>query len=272
MRYTAARGAAAAVIAAASIGLLAGTAGATTTTHPTMTYRQQSTGQGLHGKLYNIYTENGGKLSDTLQLTKVGAAFVPAFKVLRASSGGWIYPNIGAGAERGMRPPNTWNPVQINGGQGKITTSVSTTLKWSNWNWNAGYDIWLTTRYDLYGNTQCHGGTEIMIWTAASRNGHAITRGPGANKGSVLIDGILWNVNDGLVSNRSCGTWHRIYYVAQHPRSGVSNMYVNPFLSDAWRRKMAGGSYYLSGIEYGFEIDKGGAGLSVNNFSVTGVR
>ena len=269
---TAARGAAAAVIAGASVILLAGTAGAVTTTYPTMTYRQQSTGQGLHGKLYNIYTENGGKLSDTLQLTKEGAAFIPAFKVLRASSGGWIYPNIGAGAERGMRPPNTWYPVRI-GYDGRNAGSIwlhDKTILQSGGSYNAGYDVWFEPSYDATGARQSYGGAEIMIWNAAKRSGRYIHNGPGHYYGRFSADGMTWNVNGSRVGSGS-HSWMRLYFVATRPLSFFNGSF-NPFMRHAGRMGYLKSSWYLTGLDYGFEIDRGGAGLAVTSHSVTGVR
>jgi hypothetical protein len=259
-------------VTGAAVALLAGTAFATTSTGiMTNTDHQQNTGQGS-SKPYSIYTENGGKLSDSLQLTKVGAAYIPAFKVRWASSGGWIYPNIGAGAERGMRPPNTWYPVRIGyagRNAGNIWLHTKTTLQ-SSGSYNAGYDIWFEPTADTTGARQSYGGAEIMIWNAAKRNGRWIYNGPGRYYGKVKLDGMTWNVNGSRVGSGS-HSWMRIYFVATRPLSYFNGSF-NPFMAKAGHLGYLKSQWYLSGLDYGFEIDKGGAGLAVTQHSVTGVR
>jgi hypothetical protein len=261
-------------VAAASLviqGTLAANAATVTTTYPTMTYVQQHTGQGQQ-ELYNIYTENGGKLSDTLQLTKVGAAFSPAIKVLRASSGGWIYPNISAGAERGMRPADTWYPVQIGyagRSAGNVWLRSATTLVGSG-SYNAAYDVWFEPVADTTGAQQSFGGAEIMIWNAAKRNGRWIYNGPGRYYGKFSADGMTWNVNGSRVGTGS-HTWMRLYFVATRPLSFFNGSF-SPFMQHAGQLGYLKQQWYLTGIDYGFEVDQGGTGLAVTNVSVTGVR
>jgi hypothetical protein len=262
------------VVAAASLviqGTLAANAATVTTTHPTMTYAQQHTGQGQQ-ELYDIYTENGGKLSDTLQLTKVGAAFIPALKVLRASSGGWIYPNVGAGAERGMRPADTWYPVRI-GYDGRSAGNVwlrsATTLVGSG-SYNAAYDVWFEPVADTTGARQSFGGAEVMIWNAAKRNGRWIYNGPGRYYGKFSADGMTWNVNGSRVGTGS-HSWMRLYFVATRPLSFFNGSF-SPFMTHAGQLGYLKQQWYLTGIDYGFEVDQGGTGLAVTNVSVTGVR
>jgi hypothetical protein len=233
--------------------------------------REQATGQGS-GRIYNIYTENGGYYSDVLRLYKSGAAFVPRFTVVSASSGSWIYPNIGQGAEHGMRPPNSWAPVQIgyNGrNAGNIWLNTHTYLTRSG-SWNAAWDIWFEPRYDYYGVNQSVGGTEIMIWNAAMRGGRWITNGPGYYYGTVWLDGNWWNVNASVVSQNG-HSWKRIYFVATRPGSYFNGSF-NPFMAKAGHLGYLSASEYLSGLDYGFEINSGGAGLAVNSMYVTGVR
>lgn len=241
---------------------------AATVTYPTMTYNEQATGQGSQ-RTYNIYTENGGRYYEKLQLTKVGAAFIPAFKVLyEDAGGGYIYPNISQGAERGMRAPYTWYPVKAYK-MGEVYTSTQDTLNHSG-NYNADYDVWFEPTADTYGKYQSHGGTEIMIWLAAKRNGQYITRGPGTNFGTITLDGIAWHVN----GSRTClesNCWERIFFVAVHPRSSFTGR-LNPFVSKTAQLHMLSLQEYLTGIDNGFEIINGGAGLAVTHFSVTGVK
>lgn len=250
-------------IVATLMSVIGAVAHASTVSHPTFTGKEQYAHTANPKEYYNIYTENGGHYSESLKLTEAGNVYSPVFQVIKAS-GQWIYPNIGQGAERGMKPYNTWLPVPANH-DGNPGTSVTTHLVWRG-DWNAGYDIWLEPRYDPYGTQEGKGGTEVMIWTAASRNGHAITRGPGYAYPSVFIDGIWWNVN------ASTGNWHRIYFVAQHPRNSFKGA-LNPFFAGAIHDHALAGSWELTGLDYGFEIDTpGNSGLAVTSYWLSGVR
>jgi hypothetical protein len=248
----------------------AGAAGATTVTHTTLTTNEQATGQGST-RNYNIYTGDSGARWSKLQLNKVGAAYTPSFQVLSANSaGGWIYPNIGAGAERGMRPPYTWNPVQAVS-MGSVALHSTTTLQWHRTDsYNAGFDIWFEPTADRMGSQQSYGGTEIMIWTAAARGGRWIHNGPGTYLGRVKIDGVTWNVNASIASANG-HSWHRIYFAAVTTRTGFTGS-LNPFASKAASVGYLNLHWYLTGAEYGTEINKGGAGLAVTSFYVRGVR
>lgn len=220
---------------------------------------------------YNIYTENGGVYSDTLSLTEQNYVFEPRFTVLKASAPGhWVYPNIGQGAERGMRPANTWSPTKVPE-DGDPYVSVNTTIKWPG-SWNAGFDIWTEPTADTYGSNQSHGGTEVMIWTAAARSGREFRQAAsGAKVRPVYIDGKWWNVTDGWTSLNGY-RWRRIFFVAQKQVQKFSGR-LNPFLGAAAAYGMLSPSDYLTGIEYGFEIyNGGGAGMSVNSYQLTGVE
>lgn len=237
----------------------------------TMTKKEQYAHTSNPAAYYNIYTENGGAYYDTLRLTERNHVYEPRFTVLSASAPGrWVYPNIGQGAERGMRPYKTWNPVRVTR-DGDPYASVDTALKWRG-NWNATFDIWTEPSADKYGNNQSSGGTEIEIWTAAARGGRALTHSTsGARARPAYIDGKWWNVTDGWTSLNG-NHWRRIYFAAQQPVQQFSGA-LNPFIGSASRYGMLSKSDYLTGIDYGFEIyDHGGEGLGVNGYKLTGVK
>lgn len=236
-----------------------------------MTAREQVLGQGS-GRVSSVYTENAGTLSDVLRLYKPGVAYASQFTVKAATTGGWIYPNIGYGAERGMRPPYAWAPVRIgyNGNSAGYIWMKSGTSLTSSGSWNACFDIWYEPHYDYTGAYQSVGGTEMMIWNEARRGGRIVYDGPGYYYGRVSLDGNTWNVNASVVSLNG-HTWHRIYFVAVHPGT-FFNGPLNPFMARAGRLGYLVSSEYLTGLDYGFEVNQGGPGLSVTRLSVTGVR
>lgn len=257
-----------AVAGTAAPALAADTGGTGTVT---MTKKEQYAHTSNPAEYYNIYTENGGAYHDALRLTERNYVYEPKFTVLSASAPGrWVYPNIGQGAERGMRPPNTWGPVKVTQ-DGDPYAWVSTTVRWRG-DWNAAFDIWTEPTADTYGAGQSHGGTEIEIWTAAARNGRELRQATsGARARPAYIDGKWWNVTDGWTSLNG-NRWRRIYFVAQRQAQTFSGR-LNPFLGAAGSYGMLSSSDYLTGIEYGFEIhNSGGRGLSLNDYQLTGVQ
>lgn len=257
------------ILAGIATPAVAATSGTTTVND---TRNQQYSHTSNPREFYNIYTENGGSYSDTLRLTEQNNVFEPKFTVLRSSApaNGWVYPNIGQGGERGMRPANTWNPTKVPR-DGDPRASVNTTVKWPG-NWNAGFDMWTEPANDPSGSDQSHGGTEVMVWTAAARNGQEFRQAASGTKvRPAFIDGKWWNVTDGWTSLNGY-RWRRIFFDAQQPVQKFSGQ-LNPFLGAAAAYGMVSTSDYLTGIQYGFEINHGGGvGLAVNNLQITGVK
>jgi hypothetical protein len=242
-------------------------------THPLFSAKQRYAHDNS-GQHYNIYTGNDPHHWTRLRLTRQGNIYLPRFTVSALDVHGWNYPNIGQGANHGMVPATpelgrkTWYPVRANH-DGDPYATLSDHLIWSG-NWQAGFDVWFEPRYDARGQRQQYGGTELMILTAVSRHGHAVNRGlPGYPKGSVYADGRWWNVS-ASVTGQGAKTWHRIYVAAQKPLTSFSGP-LNPFFRVAEHFGMLNGNHYLTGLEYGFEINTGGIGMAVNSYNLHGV-
>jgi hypothetical protein len=165
------------------------------------------------------------------------------------------YPSIYYGCHYGNCSPGTILPMALtDSALSGISTSVNFTFV-SNATYNAAYDIWLdpTPRRDGQ-NT----GAEIMIW--ANRQGSI--QPIGAPVATVNLAGATWQVWFGNVG------WNVVSYVRSSPATSL-NFSVSTFINDAVSRGYAQRSWYLTSIQAGFEPWIGGAGLAVNNFSVT---
>jgi hypothetical protein len=175
------------------------------------------------------------------------------------------YPNIGQGDQWGTRPPGSWLPYRPNA-DGNPIASVVTNAVQNKGNHNATFDLWFNRARDA--RVGQNNGAEVMIWTDCHDtcfrwyNWH------------VTIDGIRWGVRV-WTSHQSAPsgtgiTWLYTAYVALTPRDSVHGLYLNPFLRNAEGHDRLKSSWWLTGVDYGFEIGKGSAGLYVRDYSLTG--
>jgi hypothetical protein len=126
--------------------------------------------------------------------------------------------------------------------------------------WNATYDLWYHTTADV---NRSPDGAELMIWLdragGANPSGKVVAR-------NVRLAGAVWDVwyED--------STWDYVAYVRTSRTSSVRNLDLRAFTMDAVARGYISWTWYLSGVEAGFEIWRDGAGLESRAFSVTVAR
>ncbi len=150
-------------------------------------------------------------------------------------------------------------PVPVAGIQpGTVTTSWRTSQPGGSSIYNVSYDIWFNREPAFTGKPD---GTELMIWLNSSGpvhpTGHLAAAGvPAGGRGY-----------DVWVGRRS--GWHAITYEMISSTTSVSDLDLQPFVADAMSRGYLRNSWYLTGVEAGFEIWQGGAGLATRSFSVT---
>lgn len=151
-----------------------------------------------------------------------------------------------------------FNPVPAtSANMSSITTSASVSYP-SSGTYNAAYDIWFdpTPRRDGT-NT----GLELMVWLRKQGNITPVGGTPIAT--GVSLGGSTWDVYYGNHSGFGV-----VSYVRTASTTSV-NFSIETFYADAVRRGYASRSWYLTSVQMGFEPWIGGAGLSLNNFSVT---
>jgi hypothetical protein len=123
--------------------------------------------------------------------------------------------------------------------------------------YDVAYDLWTNSSPTTGGQPD---GSEIMIWLRA-RGGF---RPAGSRTGSVRLDGARWDVWTAPMAS-----WNYVAYVRRRPKHSVSRLDVGAFVRNSTRRGVTDPSWYLIGIEAGFEIWRGGRGLSTTSFSAS---
>jgi hypothetical protein len=192
----------------------------------------------------------------------------------------WQYPNISSGIEWGRytcddgasgSPSSPGSkcmryPVRVDRDGAPVTSaSVHPHLI----SGNVAYDIWFNKTDVSPLRLGQPDGAEVMIWIAY----------PGitdtADARHVVIDGIRWDVMTWEAHNKRTGTsWRYVAYLAHQQRESVSRLWLNPFFLDAERAGEMSPSWYLTGIDFGAEINQTvhGAGFDVAHYSLTGVN
>jgi hypothetical protein len=180
--------------------------------------------------------------------------------------GAWGYPNISSGWESGINSCAGVSgacfryPVEEKH-DGMPETSVKTSLRPGTY--NASYDIW-------FNKTDAHpvqdNGTEIMIWIAHPGIYRSFNR-------YVTIEGIRFGVMDWTAYNSRTRThWHYVAFLALRQRSSVTNLWLNEFFHNAIANHELSPYWWLTGIDFGFEMVRGGLHTDVLSYSLKGVK
>jgi Glycosyl hydrolase family 12 len=200
---------------------------------------------------FNVYNAPPGQAHTCLSVEK----YHLDFQITKLDiQNPWGYPNISSGWEGGV---NTCSgvkgkcfhyPVQEKK-DGMPMTSVETSL--SPGTYNASYDIWFnkTDAHPLQDN-----GTEIMIWLAhpGINDSRAIIR-------YVNIEGIEWGVMSWMAYNHRARTWwHYVAFMAVSQRTAVFRLWLNGFFRNAIANHELSPNWWLTGIDFGFELVNGG--------------
>jgi hypothetical protein len=210
----------------------------------------------IQGGRYNVQNNVWG--ADTTQCvdsTTSGFTITQANHNKPTNGAPAAYPSVYFGCHYGNCTSGSGLPLQASTSAfAGIRSGVSMSYPGSG-TWNAAYDLWFdpTPRTDGQ-NT----GAEIMIWL----NHQGSIQPIGSRIGSANLAGATWDVWFGNIG------WNVVSYVRTSATASLDYT-VNDFYSDAVNRGYAQRAWYLTSIQAGFEPWVGGAGLAVNNFSVT---
>jgi Glycosyl hydrolase family 12/IPT/TIG domain len=188
------------------------------------------------------------------------------FRIINSAisgSGVGAYPSLYKGNHWGSVTQNTAMPLLVSSAEtaGTVTTSISTSVIGIG-TWDDAYDIWFNnTATGNQGTAGTH-NLEMMVWLG--KNGTVFPAGTRI-AASVTIGGNTYDVWYHGSANDTGGT---VSYVLTSPVTSVSNLDLGPLSADAVSRNYIDTSWYLIGVEAGFEIWSGGQGLTVNSFSV----
>lgn len=165
------------------------------------------------------------------------------------------YSFIGKGCHWGNCTNKSGMPIAV----GNILNARSSwrTVQPTTGIYNVSYDLWFNRSNYAGGQAD---GAELMIWLAYKGAIQPISQKiiTGA-----ILDGTKWDIWFGLN-----GRLPVISYVKQLPVSSVNNLNFKAFLDDAIARNKITSSWYLIGVEAGFEVWQGGNGLKSTAYSV----
>jgi len=222
----------------------------------TLQYERNGTPQNVYSNVFG----NVNQPSPTVCLSDVashGSGFTISSSDVAKGYG--AYPNIGQGNEWGVRPAGTWLPVKADD-DGMPVASVTTDSLSVSGVFNSAFDIWFNKTDDP--TVGQNNGAEVMIWLDCHDN--CIGYHP------VTIDGIRWLWTWHVSRNHHTGTtWNYMAFTAAHHRDSVSRLWLNPFIRYAEAQGKVSPSWYLTGVDYGFELVSGGSGLKISNYSLT---
>jgi Glycosyl hydrolase family 12 len=167
------------------------------------------------------------------------------------------FPNAFIGCEVSVCSPHSGLPMQVS----NIKTATST------WHYhpgsgrfvgNATYDIWFDPKPITSG--QVDHGTEIMIWLD--------WKGVGAPNGTPLyIDGTWWDFTH-WVAMHGGRTWNYVRFWRLEPTLKVA-LDLKRFFAYTEYRDLLSPAWYLTSIETGYEICRGGYGTHTLWFSAS---
>lgn len=167
------------------------------------------------------------------------------------------FPNAFIGCEVSVCSPHSGLPMRLS----NVKAATST------WHYhpgsgrfvgNAAYDIWFDPKPITSG--QVDHGTEIMLWLD--------WKGVGAPNGiPVYIDGTWWDLSY-WIANHGGRTWNYVRFWRLEPTLSV-NLNLKNFFSYTETRHLLSSRWYLTAIETGYEICRGGYGTHTLWFSAS---
>jgi len=164
------------------------------------------------------------------------------------------YPSIYKGSHWGANTVNSGLPLQVsNVSTANTSWSISPI---SSGAWNCAYDVWIN-KTSTWASTASPDGLELMIWI----NHNGSIQPIGSKVATVNIAGASWDLWYG-----PAGAWNTASFVRSEKTSSV-NFDMREFLNECLSRGYIQNSWYLVGVEAGFEIWENGTGLKSNSFS-----
>jgi Glycosyl hydrolase family 12 len=165
------------------------------------------------------------------------------------------YPNVFYGCSWGICTARSGLPRRVDTLRSLVTSW--TLAEHAAGRWGAGYDIWFDRVRRTSG--QSH-GAELMIWLNS--------RGFGRNTWPVVVVGNARYHLAHWKAGPAGQKWNYIQFRAVRPTAKVKDLSVLPFIRVAERDGFIRPRWWLTSVEAGFEIWKGGVGLGTRSFSV----
>jgi hypothetical protein len=163
------------------------------------------------------------------------------------------YPDIFLGCSWGVCSPHSGLPKRVD--RLRSVTTSWTTKQNARGQWAVGYDIWFNRSRKVSDQAD---GAELMIWL--NSKGFSANTWP-----IVVIDHIRWHLAHWTTA-RAGKRWNYIQFRRVRPTTRIENLNVMPFLRVAMRHGFVRPRWWMTSVEAGFEIWRGGIGLGTTFF------
>jgi hypothetical protein len=211
-----------------------------------------------HRGSYVIRNDNFAGEAECLRVKPFGPGFtvVTSGASRTLAQGTAAFPNVFTGSSWGVSSAHSGLPKRVSALRSP-ETNFYTRHKGVKGLWATAYDIWFGTKPMTTGQAN---GTELMLWLN--------TRGFPSDAGVwpvYKIDGRKWYLERWRTRHDGV-SWNYMQFRLVHQANSVVRLKLAPFLQLAERLGKLKQSWYLENIEAGFEIWRGGKGLTSNYF------
>jgi hypothetical protein len=172
------------------------------------------------------------------------------------------YPEIFTGYHWGTQAGGKF-PARLSSlSYARSSWAVSTDLAVADSAYDVAYDLWVN-KAERVGQSGQPDGAEVMIWLSE----HAVP-GPAPGTPTVTVGGVRYYRI--VLERREHGvSWPLIIYRRMVPVTSVRDLELLAFVADAAAQHRLSMSWYLESVEAGFEIWRGGTGLSSTSFALS---
>ena len=182
------------------------------------------------------------------------------FRVTRSGADSYgaesqAYPDIQLGCAWNACTPDSGLPRRVDRLRHPVSTWHISTR--TSGRWNAGYDLWFSRHEHTNGQDR---GAEIMIWLNTSF-------GTPWGAPVVRIGGFRYYFEHWITHNALTGaSWNLVIFRRYHATDRVDRLRLLPFLHVAERAGLLRPHWWLTSVDTGFEIWRGGRGLATTYY------
>jgi hypothetical protein len=228
-----------------------------------------------HGDYFNVYNEQDGRSCVSAERHVLSWTVTHRSKGVRE----WEFPNISSGIEwgrytcydgRSAYPSSPGSRCMRYPVREKYDGTPLTSVRF--WphisNGNIAYDIWFNKANISPSRLRQADGAEIMIWLMHP----GITEPESRICWHTEIQGLWYDAMCWRAGNSGGTRWNYVAYIAQKQTRTLRRTWLNGFFRDAIAHGKVSPDWWLTAIDFGAEINTGGTGFAVQNFSLTGVK
>lgn len=228
-----------------------------------------------HGDYFNVYNEQDGLSCVSAEKHVLSWTLTRRGKSVR----NWEYPNISSGIEwgrytcydgRSAYPSSPGSRCMRYPVREKYDGTPLTSVRF--WphiaNGNIAYDIWFNKAYVSPSRLRQADGAEIMVWLMHP----GITEPESRFCWHTEIQGVWYDAMCWVAGNRDGTRWNYVAYIAQKQTRSLAPTWLNGFFRDAIKHGKLSRNWWLTAIDFGAEINKGGTGFAVQNYHLSGVK